>query len=152
MGPRTRTRIAFGIAAVAGAAWAAGGEWISLVRNFGDNYLLNFLCGLAILWSGQFALYRRPGNRIGWLLVGYGIVYFLELWAIYLPPVAESIAPIFVAAASALIAHVAVAYPTGRITTRFGAVLVVAVYVWTVTLSFLLEATTDRSTWRCDAR
>ena len=151
MGPRTRTRIAFGIAAAAGSAWAAGGEWISLVRNFGENYLLNFLCGLAILLSGMFALYRRPGNRIGGLLVAYGIVYFLELWAIFLPPVAEALAAVVVAAAGALIAHVAVAYPTGQVTTQFGRAVVAAVYVWNVLLGFLLEASTDRSAWQCDA-
>lgn len=151
MGPKTRTRITFGIAAVAGFAWAAGGEWISLNRNFGDNYLLNFLCGLAILLSGLFALYRRPGNRIGWLLIAYGIVYFLELWAIFLPPVAEALAPVVVAAAGGLIAHVAISYPTGRVTTRFGATVVAAVYVWNVLLAFMLEASTDRSAWKCDA-
>jgi signal transduction histidine kinase len=151
MGPRTRTRIAFGIAAVVGTAWAVGAESISLFRNFGGNYLLEFLCGLAILLSGLFALYRRRGNRIGWLLVAYGVIYFLEFWAIFLPPVAEALAPVVVSVSGALIAHVAVAYPTGRVVTRFGRAIVVAVYVWNLTLGFLLEASIDRSAWQCDA-
>jgi Kef-type K+ transport system membrane component KefB len=147
----TRFRILLGAAALAGVAWAAGAEAISFVHNFGDNYLLNFLCGLAILLSGLFALSRQPRNRIGALLVVYGVVYYLEVWAIFLPPVLEALAPVAVAGTGALIVHIAIAYPTGRLATRFGRIVVAAVYVWDLTLGFLLEASTVRSEWRCDA-
>ena len=56
--------------------WAVGSELIGAALGWGTNRVLDFICGLAFLWAGLFALWRRRGNVIGALLLAYGIIWF----------------------------------------------------------------------------
>ena len=70
---------------VAGAtvavAYALGGEWQSIRHGVTENHFLDAITGLTYLVTGSIALDRRPGNRIGVLMILYGITWFFGNWA-----------------------------------------------------------------------
>ena len=149
-GAAARRRAVIAGAAVLTSAWAVGGEAISAAVGWGGNHLLSALSGLAFLWAGLFAIEREPRNRIGPLLLAYGVLWYLPFWALLFPPVLAALLPALAGAAGALLVHIGVAFPTGRIVTRFGRVVVAATYAWSVVIAVALDVTIDRSEWHCE--
>src|SRR5690349_2126290 len=72
----TRRRTWLSVLAVGCLAWALGAEWVSIQREVPENHLLDLLAGLSFLAAGLVALDRRPGNRIGPLLLAAGLAWF----------------------------------------------------------------------------
>jgi len=85
--------------------------------------------GTAYVGSGLLAWYRRPGNRVGPLLVAAGVVMYLAGFELTGTPVLSAIGLVFSLAPIAVILHLLLAFPTGRLTTRAARALAVAGYV-----------------------
>ncbi|MEO6533839.1 MAG: histidine kinase [Pseudolysinimonas sp.] len=129
--------------------WAIGAELVSTTQGFPGNHLLEFLSGLAFLGAGMYAIAVVPRNAIGWLLLSYGVLWFANFWAIFLPPLPEALVTVVANSQGALLVHVALVFPAGRIATRLSRGVVAFSYLWSLLAWFGLEATTDRSTWDC---
>src|SRR5215207_4305193 len=85
--------------------------------------------GTAYVGSGLLAWYRRPANRVGPLLVAAGVVMYLAGSELTGTPVLIAIGLVFSLAPIAVILHLLLAFPTGRLTTRAARALAVAGYV-----------------------
>jgi signal transduction histidine kinase len=96
-----------------------GTSWVAAVAELG--------AGLAVIAAGVADSLRRPSSRAGLLLAVAGIGWFFTDWnnAGLASPLAFSFGLAFSALAPPLVAHAALAYPTGRLGTRrdVGAVL-----------------------------
>jgi PAS domain S-box-containing protein len=118
--------------AAGGLALAAFGTALVLASDHQDNKAaflsLALTVGLSFLVSGVIALWRRPDNRTGTLLVLVAYFWFLGAlaesnndWIFTLGVLVSSLAlPAFV--------HLLLAYPTGRLGSRLDRVLVVGTY------------------------
>jgi signal transduction histidine kinase len=118
--------------AVLGAAWGLGGEWVSISHGVPENHLLDALTGLGYFLGGVVALDRRPGNRLGPIMVLLGVTWFCGNWAelrwAWLLPMLN----LGTAVSAALLAHLLLGYPSGRLGTAYERALVVAAYVVTL--------------------
>jgi signal transduction histidine kinase len=127
------TRRRWALVALGGAAlgWVLGGEWVSISRGIQESHLLDAMVGLSFFGAGIVALDRRPGNLIGPLLVAFAATAFLGNWANLIPvvPTLGFVAGQFQAA---LLVHIALAYPTGRLRTRFDRVVLGTFYAQAV--------------------
>jgi signal transduction histidine kinase len=105
-------------------AEAVAFAWQDIVR-----WLPDLLAGWVLVGAGVLASSRRPESRTGALLVASGIVWFAGNFA------AVAIAPIATAASlltflhRALLMHVVLTLPGGRIPSRVNAAAIVAGYV-----------------------
>jgi signal transduction histidine kinase len=117
------------LVALAGAAlaWALGGEWVSISRGVQESHLLDVTVGLSFFGAGIVALDRRPGNVIGPLMIVYAVTWFLGNWGNQIPvfPTLGFVAGLF---GAPLLAHIALAYPSGRLRTGFDRVVLGAFY------------------------
>ncbi|HEY5980482.1 MAG TPA: histidine kinase [Microlunatus sp.] len=57
---------------------ALGQEWLSIHFQIRENHLLDFFVGISAATAGIVALDRRPGNRVGWLLVAVSVTWFAQ--------------------------------------------------------------------------
>ena len=140
-----RGPIGFWVAMVASLVWAVGSAGIAAAHGWGNNRLLDLLCGLAYLWAGVFALWRRPGNVIGALLLAYGFLWSASYWSSQAPPIVDALVYLIGGAGAALVVHIGIAFPDGRAATRFGRLVIVIAYCWLVLVTFAAEATLSRA-------
>jgi signal transduction histidine kinase len=115
--------------AAAALYWAFGAEWVSIHQGVVENHFLDAMPGVSFLVAGVIAMDRRPGNRIGALMLAASVSYFsanwMNLrwgWLIPLLMIGSSFGP-------ALFAHLVLSYPTGRLATTFERVTVAAAYL-----------------------
>lgn len=149
-------RTLFLVLAALSLAWAIGGEWTSVHHGFGGSHLLEFLSGLSFLWVGLYALWKRPRNVVGLLLLLYGILWFLPFWLTWAPPAVDASLSVVAYAGPALLVHLALVFPSGHIDTAFGRWTVYFAYAWSLAISFATEAANGPSVWEsmgfdCDA-
>src|SRR6266568_7820621 len=125
MTPRRWALVALGGAAL---VWALGGEWVSISHGVPESHLLDVTVGLSFFAAGIVALDRRPGNVIGPLMIAFAATWFLGNWGNLPIPVFPTL--IFVAGpfGAPLLAHSTLAYPSGRLRTRFDRVVLGAFY------------------------
>ena len=125
MTPRRWALVALGLAAL---VWALGGEWVSISHGVPESHLLDVTVGLSFFAAGIVALDRRPGNVIGPLMIALAATWFLGNWGNLPIPVFPTL--IFVAGpfGAPLLAHSTLAYPSGRLRTRFDRVVLGAFY------------------------
>jgi signal transduction histidine kinase len=92
--------------------------------------------GLATALCGLAHLVRRPDNRVGLLLVGTGTAWFLSEWDS--PAVGSalvlSVGLALAASWPAVMAHLVLAYPTGRLSGRVDHAVAAAGYLVTIGL------------------
>jgi len=134
------------LVAAGGLALAAFGTALVLASDHQDNKAaflsLALTVGLSFLVSGVIALWRRPDNRTGTLLVLVAYFWFLGAltesnndWMFTLGVLVSSFAlPAFV--------HLLLAYPTGRLQSRLDRMLVAGAYVL-VSLGSLAQLLVD---------
>jgi signal transduction histidine kinase len=124
MTPRRWTLVALGLAAL---VWALGGEWVSISHGVKENHLLDVTVGLSFFGAGIVALDRRPGNVIGPLMVAFAATWFLGNWGNLIPvfPTLGFVGGLF---GAPLLVHTTLAYPSGRLRTRFDRVVLAAMY------------------------
>jgi hypothetical protein len=116
--------VALGAAAL---VWALGGEWVSISHGIQESHLLDAMVGLSFFGAGIVALDRRPRNVIGPLMVAFAAAWFLGNWS-NLVPVFPTLAFVAGQFQAPLLVHIALAYPTGRLRTRFDRVVLGTFY------------------------
>lgn len=86
----------------------------------------------AFIGTGVVALLRRPGNATGLLMAAIGFLWLAE--DLYWIPgaLAFTIAATFALFYQVVLAHLALAFPTGRLPGGFERRVMVGVYVWTL--------------------
>ena len=124
MTPRRWMLVALGAAAL---VWALGGEWVSISHGIQESHLLDAMVGLSFFGAGIVALDRRPRNLIGPLMVAFAAAWFLGNWS-NLVPVFPTLAFVAGQFQAPLLVHIALAYPTGRLRTRFDRVVLGTFY------------------------
>ena len=138
----TRRRWGLLILGIALAGWAMGGEWLSIRAHVNENHLLDAIGGLSFLLAGLVALDRRPGNLIGPLLIAFGFTWYLGNWSNLNVPLLPVLGVIGSQLAGApILAHIALAFPTGRLQTRLDRVVLGLTYAVAAGASVVLLLT-----------
>ena len=145
---RGRYLAAAGAVALLGAA---GAVWVISRSNHTENKdliaALVLTASLSFTFSGLFALWRRPENRTGFLLVATGLLWLLGALTAANNPWVFAVGFAFGSAAFGAFGHLLLAYPTGRLETRFHRILVATIWfdLTVPALALLLVGGTDRA-------
>jgi len=145
----TRRRWALVLLGVAVAGWIIGGEWVSIHRDVPEDHLLDALLGLSFLGAGVAALDRRPGNAIGPLMIAVVVVGFFGNWGNLPVPLLPTLGLVSGALGTALLAHIALAYPGGRLRTAFERVVLSAFYATALGTSVVFALTWAPRSFGC---
>jgi signal transduction histidine kinase len=146
VGVSARRWAALGVV-VLGLAWGLGGEAASISHHTEENHFLDFAVGISLFLAGATAVDRRPGNRLGPLLVLNGVHWFCGNWVNIPNGWSLEFLHLADAAGAGLLAHLVMAYPSGRLTTRFERAVLLAVYG--VPLVAMTGAELTQDTTRC---
>lgn len=90
---------------------------------------LGLVIGLSWCIAGLEEWRRRPGNRIGWLMVILGLAWFAGMLEYSSVSVLFTTGLFLKVLYLAVFAHVMLAFPTGRLESRFARFIVVAAYI-----------------------
>jgi signal transduction histidine kinase len=129
-------------AALVAGATAAVGCFVWSGRPWSAPYLPFFIStatiGLAFLVAGIAAWQRWPASRLGLLFSIVGYAYLVPYTLVNLPnPVAFTIANLTEGISGPALAHLALAWPSGRLRSRFERWVVIAEYAWTLVPSLI---------------
>jgi signal transduction histidine kinase len=120
------------VTACAGVAVAAAAAVLPVVVGPSEpplQIVRHVAIGVAWTSAGLVAAWQRPGNRIGPLMIAFGFLWYvndINFWKAAFPfTVAELLANLYLAVG----AHVLVAFPSGRLSTRLERVVVALAYV-----------------------
>ncbi len=130
---------------VLGLAWGLCGEWLTIHHHVEENHFLDFATGFSFFLGGAIAIDRRPGNRIGPLMVLNGVQWFCGNWMNISNGWSLEFLHLAEAAGTGLLAHLVMAYPSGRLTTRFERAVLVVAYGLPMTAMALSLLTQDTS-------
>ena len=109
--------------------WILGGEWVSIHEGVPENHFIDALVGLSFLAAGLVVLDRRPGNLIGPLMIAWVAVDYLGNWGNLPVPVLPVLGvSVGQQLAPAILAHIALAYPTGRLQTSLARAVIAIIY------------------------
>lgn len=109
-----------------GIAWGLAAEWTRLEAGWSVAWVLaDLLPGIAFLVAGQIAWARRPGNRVGPLMVGIGFAWYVGTFGAAADPIGL-VGHAFQGYFDPLLAWLVLAYPTGRLRDRATQIVVVA--------------------------
>ena len=125
--------------------WALGAEAISIAHGIEENHLLDFATGASFFVGGAIALDRRPGNRLGPLMVLNGLSWFCGNYLNLRNGWTQPWLLLGEAAQTGLLAHLVMAYPTGRLATRFERFVCATAYVAPIGAMGLSLLTEDSS-------
>jgi signal transduction histidine kinase len=145
----TRRRWGLVVLAVAAVGYALGGEWQSIRGDVPENHLLDAAVGLSFFGAGIVAMDRKPGNRIGLLMVAFSATWFLGNWGNWSVPVLPSLGLVGGALSTPFIAHIALSYPSGRVRGRFDRIVLAAIYVTSWGTSIVVVLTWDPPRFGC---
>src|SRR5215218_3977359 len=130
--PGVTTRSALGVWTLALLA-AVGAVAIVLTSDHTPDRLATIVLaapiGLVFVASGLIARGRRPDNRTGSLLVATGLTWFLGALGAAEEPVLFSAGLLLSALSTGVLAHLLLAFPTGKLERRFDRLLIGAGYV-----------------------
>ncbi|HET7014577.1 MAG TPA: histidine kinase [Streptosporangiaceae bacterium] len=120
----------FGLAliGVVGVAWILGAEWVSISHGVTENHFIDALGGLAFLIGGLIAMDRRPGNVIGPLMLGVAFVPYLGNFGNVQVTPLPLLGVISGQVAAPMLAHIALAYPTGKLRSGLDRAVVATIY------------------------
>lgn len=104
---------------------------------------LNIAAGLSLVAVGFLLSLKRPGNGIGLLMGLAGILYFAFTLSWFSSPFLWTLSTLTVGISLAIAAHFIVAFPEGRLRSRFDRTLVVFIYSWAAATNFSLLALFD---------
>jgi signal transduction histidine kinase len=128
---------------VAGAALGLVAEHYSISADWWESPWLDLAVGWTYMAAGLVAWWRRPRNRIGPLMTAFGFSWFMGNFAAAPAPVFVSLGTAFESLSGAILAHLILAYPEGRLHRRSERLLVTALYVWVLASGFALAFTYD---------
>src|SRR5437870_7882026 len=119
-----------GLAVAAGAlvAWAT----CDCARLPVEVMAARVIAGLAFINVGIVALRRRGGGRVGTLMCGVGFAWFVDDLSSIYAPLPSTVSHFGAAFFQPLLAHLAIAFPSGRLRARFDRWVVGSVYVGVV--------------------
>jgi signal transduction histidine kinase len=127
------------ILALAGAGLAFGliVAWLTLgsdhVEDRGFEAALRLLVGWSFIGTGLYAWWRRPENRTGLLMAAVGFAWFATSLSASDDDLVFTIGIALDGLYGALLGHLLIAFPTGRLATRAERLLVTGIYL-TVTV------------------
>ena len=127
------------ILALAGAGLAFGliVAWLTLgsdhVEDRGVEAALRLLVGWSFIGTGLYAWWRRPENRTGLLMAAVGFAWFATSLSASDDDLVFTIGIALDGLYGALLGHLLIAFPTGRLATRAERLLVTGIYL-TVTV------------------
>ncbi len=130
--PSRRVVFAVGAACLAATVLHAIGPFLSSY-SFEPTILSAIVytaVGASFMGAGLVAWVRRPGSRIGPLMIAVGFVFFLPVVWWTRNPVASVVGVAVVSWYQAFLVHLALAFPTGRLRSRTERIVVAAIYVW----------------------
>ena len=121
--------LAYGLSALAVAR--GPGELTTYAGRSELAAALAVVAGLALVAAGVVTYLARPAGRISDLALLAGLVWFAPFWAGWKggPPLVLSLGTLAAGFAVALLVHLVLAYPSGRLRSRGARALVVAVYL-----------------------
>ena len=126
---RGRYLAAAGAVALLGAA---GAVWLIADSDHTEDKLAIGLIAvtgcLSFVLSGLVALWRRPDNRTGYLLVATGVLWLLASLTTANNPWLFTLGFLVNSAAFGAFAHLILAFPSGRLATRFERLLVATIW------------------------
>jgi signal transduction histidine kinase len=130
------TRVTAGSLAALAALGVAAGlvvAWLTLTSDHLDERGLETALALLVGWSfigtGLFAWWRRPGNRTGLLMVAAGFAWFATGLSASDNDLVFTIGIALDALFPALIGHLLLAFPSGRLETRAERTIVAGLYL-----------------------
>lgn len=134
---------------VAGVAYVLGAEWTSIRHGIRENHVLDAAVGLSFFGSGIIALDRKPGNRIGPLMVGYAFAAFMGNWSNWAVPGVPAFASMLSAFDTLFLAQIVLGYPSGRLRTTFDRFVLTAICAVSLGSSFVVLLTWDPRAFGC---
>jgi signal transduction histidine kinase len=145
MSSRSATALGLIAAGLAGSIFVIGGSTIPW-PDPPDAPKTAAASGLAFafMFSGVFVVAKRPGDRVGLLMIAVAVAFMLPMLA-WIPTDLTWTLGVFVFLQFWLVVlgHLFLAFPTGRLRSKFDRRLVVAAYAWWFAIDALLVATTD---------
>ncbi len=126
----------FPVVAVGTIGLLAGVPFVLPVGVLPARDFLGYLGALLFVGAGVIAHRRAPANATGTLLVGAAAAWVGEVLAIARPSVLFTLGQLLTMVTTPVLAHLALAFPEGRLATPARRRLVVA--AWVVTLGFPL--------------
>jgi signal transduction histidine kinase len=145
----TGRRVGLIVTGAVGVAWILGAEWVSITRDVPENHFIDALGGLTFLAGGLIAMDRRPGNVIGPLMLAVAFVsYFGNYGNLQVAPL-PLLGVISGQLAPPLLAHIALAYPTGKVRSAFDRVVVGTIYCAATAANVLLIFVFAPRAWGC---
>src|SRR4051794_15119973 len=129
MGMRAWRLVGVGAAAL---ACGAVGAPMTVAGARGVHPVVVIVLGLAVGWSfagvGLYAWWRRPDNRVGVLLTAVGFAWFASALGYSQNPLTHTVGLALSGLFYAVVAHLLLAFPSGRVTGRADRAVVVAAY------------------------
>jgi len=120
--------------AIAAAGLLLGVVAFRILRDDLDQSVLRSLPAVAIGWSaiasGLIAWTRRPINRLGPLMIAYGLAVLIRPWQYSDDALMFTLGYALSQLNVALFGHTVLAYPTGRVTDRLERAFVAAAYAF----------------------
>jgi signal transduction histidine kinase len=118
--------------AVAGVAGGVMFAWVTLASDHRDDPGLEAALGLLVGWSfigtGLFAWWRRPENRTGALMAAVGFAWFATGVSASDDDLVFTIGIALDGIFPAVLGHLLIAFPSGRLTTRGERAIVAGIY------------------------
>ena len=124
------------ITAAAVAACAMGAALKVVNEASLPDVALTAAGGLLFVAAGVVAIWRRPGNRTGALMVGVGFALFLEDLQLTQQPLLFTVGLALASVSAPMLAWLVLAYPDGRLGSPTARTTVAA--AWVVTIGFRL--------------
>ncbi|HXJ66125.1 MAG TPA: ATP-binding protein [Actinomycetota bacterium] len=118
--------------------------------DYRDVRMIHFLVVASFEGVGLYAWRRRPESPMGALMAAVGFAYFVPHVAILDSPVTSAISQLTQSLYQAVLAHLALSFPGGRLESRTDRRIVVATYAWVMTSAFLGQLFYDPAQYGCD--
>jgi signal transduction histidine kinase len=119
----------------AAAAWGAG----------------TLVVGWSFVGVGLFAWARRPDNRVGTLMAGTGFAWLLSSLSFSDVPLIFTVGQVFGSLFFAVVTHLLLAFPSGRLQSRLERRLVLATYLLTTVVIAPMWLFADSQALDCDS-
>ena len=107
--------------------------------------------GWGFVWVGLYAWARRPDNRVGMLMAATGFAWFLSALSFSDVPLIFTIGQLFGSLFFAVIMHLLIAFPSGRLQSRLERRIVVAAYLLTTVVVAPLWLFADAEALDCES-
>ena len=138
-------------AALAASAMAASAPLWGFFSPASALFWLRVAAGLAFIVAGFIVSQNRSGRRLGILMLAAGLVYFIPYVGYSRFALPFTIGIVAWAFWQPIAAHIVVAFPDGRLRSRFDRVLVAVIYGWTIVHNPLVATVDDPRDAGCDA-